>query len=253
MQEIVSENINDLEFLKITLELEIAKIQNTLESLTRFQKVQTYIGLDRKRKNLKKNNVYKDPQKAEIKDRIEELINAYDEVKQYSECLKTLEFYQINLQNLDDFIAVEGVIYNKAKERKEKILYSPKTALKHLLIIKQSEGLPLETTLEEFNNYINAVRTSLQDYRHYDNDKEVNQILGFKVYENPHNYDIRNVEEIPIIDQISLTNDNKLSVREEEAFYGTRAYKTLGLTRQQDQVKRIGERKNARYNSSNIN
>lgn len=253
VQEIVSENIDDLEFLKITLKLEIKSIKNTLESLTRFQKVQTYIGLNNQRQNLKKNKIYKDPQKAEIKDRIDSLIKDYIEVKQYSDCLRTLEFYQKSLQSLDNFMAVKGVIYNKEKKREEKTFYSPKTALKHLLTIKQSNGLPVETTLEELNNYINTVRSSLQDYTPCDNDKEVNQILSFKVYENPHNYDIRNVEEIPVIDQISLPDDSNLSSREEKAFYGSSAYKALGLTKSKAQVKRIGERKNARHNSSNIN
>lgn len=254
VQEIVSENINDLEYIKLALTLEIERIQNTLEELPKYQEVQNYISSAREKENLKKNNIYKDPKKAEVKDRIKDLRDSYSEVEEYATNKSTLKFYQESLKKVDNFVCINGIIYNKVKEnRSEKFFYSPKTALKHLLIIKQSQGLPLETSLEELNNYINAIRTSLQDYTHYEDDKEVDNILISKVYENPHNYDIRNVEEMPVIDQISLIDDSKLSSREENAFYGPSAYKALGLTKPKNQVKRIGERKNARHNSSNIN
>lgn len=254
VQEIVSENINDLEYIKLVLILEIEKIQSKLEELTKFQEVQNYIITVKEKENLKKNNIYKDPKKAEIKDRIKDLRDYYSEVEDYVTNKSTLKFYQESLKKIDNFVCINGTIYNKVKiNRSEKIFYSPKTALTHLLMIKQSQKLPLETSLEELNNYINVVRTSLQDYVHYEDDKEVDNILISKVYENPHNYDIRNVEEIPVINQIYLLDNNKLSSREENAFYGPIAYKALSLSKQKNKIKRIGAKKNARYHSSDFN
>ena len=69
MQEEVTENINDLEFLKLAITTEIDKIKINIEELLVYPKVQNYISLVEKRKNLKQNNIYKNPQKAELKDK----------------------------------------------------------------------------------------------------------------------------------------------------------------------------------------
>ena len=129
MQEIVADIINDLEFLKLQLTTEIDGIKISIEDLLIYPKVQSYISLVKKRENLKQNNIYKDPLKAELKDKIDTLIDTYVEVKQYIESIKALKDYEEDLTNLDDLVSINGVIYNKEKD--DKIYYSAKEALKH--------------------------------------------------------------------------------------------------------------------------
>lgn len=242
MQEIVADTINDLEFLKLQLTTEIDGIKINIGDLRIYPKVQNYISLVKKRENLKKNNIYKDPLKAELKDKIDTLIDTYIEVKQYVESIKALKDYEEDLINLDDLVSINGVIYNK--EREDKIYYSAKEALKHLMALKEREGLPLILTIEELNNYIDAVRKALQDNTHYEDDKVIDEILSFKVYQNPQNYDIKNVRELPSLDLEYLYEIDNLTEREKEAFFGTEACKALGISKEQDKVKRIGAKKN---------
>lgn len=242
MQEIVADTINDLEFLKLQLTTEIDGIKISIEDLLIYPKVQSYISLVKKRENLKQNNIYKDPLKAELKDKIDTLIDTYVEVKQYIESIKALKDYEEDLTNLDDLVSINGVIYNKEKD--DKIYYSVKEVLKHLMALKERAGLPLILTIEELNRYIDAVRKSLQDNTHYEDDKVIDEILSFKVYQNPKNYDIKNVRELPSIDLEYLYEKDNLTEREKEAFFGAEAYKTLGISKEQDKVKRIGAKKN---------
>ncbi len=242
MQEEVTENINDLEFLKLALTIEIDKIKINIEELLVYPKVQNYISLVEKRKNLKQNKIYKDPLRAELKDKIEKLFIEYIEVKQYEENIKTLKYYNKALKIVEDLISIDGIIYNKEKNNKK--YYSCKTILKYLLTIKESEGLPLQTDVEELNRYICAVRNTLQTYIHYEDDKKVDEILSFKIYENPQNYDIKNVRELPSLDLEYLYEKDNLTEREKEAFFGTEAHKALGISKEQDKVKRIGVKKN---------
>lgn len=242
MQEIVADTINDLEFLKLQLTTEIDGIKINIGDLSIYPKVQNYISLVKKRENLKQNNIYKDPLKAEIKDKIDTLIDTYIEVKQYVESIKALKDYEEDLINLDDLVSINGVIYNKEKD--DKIYYSTKEALKHLMALKEREGLPLVFTIEELNNYIDTVRKSLQEKTHYEDDTVVDEILSFKVYQNPQNYDIKNVRELPSLDLEYLYEKDNLTEREKEAFFGTEACKTLGTSKEQDKIKRIGAKKN---------
>ena len=124
MQEIVTENVNDLEFLKILLTTEIDKIKTNLSDLKKYPKVQSYIILEKKRENLKINQIYGGLKKIEIKDKIDNLINTYIEVKQYVESINALSEYEEDLINLDNLTSIDGIIYNK--EKKYKIYYSPK-------------------------------------------------------------------------------------------------------------------------------
>ena len=242
MQEIVADTINDLEFLKLQLTTEIDGIKINIGYLRIYPKVQSYISLVKKRENLKQNNIYKDPLKAEIKDKIDTLIDTYVEVKQYVESIKALKDYEEDLTNLDNLISIDGVIYNK--EREDKIYYSAKEVLKHLINLKQSKGITSKLTTEELNRYIDDVREALQDNTHYEDDKVIDEILSFKVYQNPQNYDIKNVRELPSIDLEYLYEIDNLTEREKEAFFGTEAYKALGISKEQDKVKRIGAKKN---------
>ena len=242
MQEIVADTINDLEFLKLQLTTEIDGIKINIGDLCIYPKVQNYISLVKKRENLKQNNIYKDPLKAELKDKIDTLIDTYVEVKQYIESIKALKDYEEDLTNLDDLVSINGVIYNKEKD--DKIYYSAKEALKHLMALKEREGLPLVFTIEELNNYIDAVRKSLQEKTHYEDDKVIDEILSFKVYQNPKNYDIKNVRELPSIDLEYLYEKDNLTEREKEAFFGNEAHKALGISKEQAKVKRIGAKKN---------
>ena len=242
MQEIVADTINDLEFLKLQLTTEIDGIKINIGDLRIYPKVQNYISLVKKRENLKQNNIYKDPLKAEIKDKIDTLIDTYIEVKQYVESIKALKDYEEDLTNLDNLISIDGVIYNK--ERKDKIYYSAKEVLKYLINLKQSKGITSKLTTEELNRYIDAVRKALQDNTHYEDDKVIDEILSFKVYQNPQNYDIKNVRELPSLDLEYLYEIDNLTEREKEAFFGTEAYKALGISKEQDKVKRIGAKKN---------
>lgn len=242
MQEIVADTINDLEFLKLQLTTEIDGIKINIGDLSIYPKVQSYISLVKKRENLKQNNIYKDPLKAEIKDKIDTLIDTYVEVKQYVESIKALQEYEEDLTNLDNLISIDGVIYNK--EREDKIYYSAKEVLKYLINLKQSKGITSKLTTEELNRYIDAVRKSLQDNTHYEDDKVIDEILSFKVYQNPQNYDIKNVRELPSLDLEYLYEIDNLTEREKEAFFGTEAYKALGISKEQDKVKRIGAKKN---------
>ena len=242
MQEIVADTINDLEFLKLQLTTEIDGIKINIRDLSIYPKVQSYISLVKKRENLKQNNIYKDPLKAEIKDKIDNLIDTYIEVKQYIESIKALQEYEEDLTNLDNLISIDGVIYNK--EREDKIYYSAKEVLKYLINLKQSKGITSKLTTEELNRYIDAVREALQDNTHYEDDKVIDEILSFKVYQNPQNYDIKNVRELPSLDLEYLYEIDNLTEREKEAFFGTEAYKALGISKEQDKVKRIGAKKN---------
>ena len=242
MQEIVAENINDLEFLKLQLTTEIDGIKINIGDLSIYPKVQNYISLVKKRENLKQNNIYKDPLKAEIKDKIDTLIDTYIEVKQYIESIKALQEYEEDLTNLDNLISIDGVIYNK--EREDKIYYSAKEVLKYLINLKQSKGITSKLTTEELNRYIDAVRKALQDNTHYEDDKVIDEILSFKVYQNPQNYDIKNVRELPSLDLEYLYEKDNLTEREKEAFFGIEACKALGISKEQDKVKRIGAKKN---------
>ena len=242
MQEIVADTINDLEFLKLQLTTEIDGIKINIGDLSIYPKVQSYISLVKKRENLKQNNIYKDPLKAEIKDKIDTLIDTYIEVKQYIESIKALKDYEEDLTNLDNLISIDGVIYNK--EREDKIYYSAKEVLKYLINLKQSKGITSKLTTEELNRYIDAVRKSLQDNTHYEDDTVIDEILSFKVYQNPQNYDIKNVRELPSLDLEYQYEIDNLTEREKEAFFGTEAHKALGISKEQDKVKRIGAKKN---------
>ena len=237
MQEIVADTINDLEFLKLQLTTEIDVIKNGIKSLEALEAEQEYIDL--KQEIDKTSNIIKS---IELIKRIEELKDNYVVVKQYEETPITIKYYQEKLNYLENLISVNGIIYNK--EREDKVLYSPVTALKHLINLKEQEGLPASFTIEELNNYINAVRNSLQAYKVYEDDKVVNDILGYKVYENPHNYDIKNVKELPSIKLEYLNEKDSLTEREQEAFFGTEVYKALGISKDKDKVKRIGVMKN---------
>ena len=242
MQEIVADTINDLEFLKLQLTTEIDGIKINIGDLRIYPKVQNYISLVKKRENLKQNNIYKDPLKAELKDKIDTLIGTYIEVKQYVESIKVLKEYEEDLTNLDNLVSINGVIYNK--EREDKIYYSAKEVLKHLINLKESKGITSKLTTEELNRYIDAVRKALQDNTHYEDDKVIDEILSFKVYQNPQNYDIKNVRELPSLDLEYLYEIDNLTEREKEAFFGIEAYKALGISKEQDKVKRIGAMKN---------
>ena len=242
MQEIVADTINDLEFLKLQLTTEIDGIKINIGDLCIYPKVQNYISLVKKRENLKQNNIYKDPLKAELKDKIDTLIDTYVEVKQYIESIKALKDYEEDLTNLDNLISIDGVIYNKVKD--DKIYYSREEVLKHLITLKESKGITFKLTTEELNRYIDAVRKSLQDNTHYEDDKVIDEILSFKVYQNPKNYDIKNVRELPSIDLEYLYEKDNLTEREKEAFFGTEAHKALDISKEQAKVKRIGAKKN---------
>ena len=88
------------------------------------------------------------------------------------------------------------------------------------------------------------MRKTLQAYNHYEDDKVVDEILSYKVYQNPQNYDIKNVRELPSLDLEYLYEKDNLTKREREAFFGTEACKALGTSKEQDKVKRIGAKKN---------
>ena len=242
MQEIVADTINDLEFLKLQLTTEIDGIKINIGDLRIYPKVQNYISLVKKRENLKQNNIYKDPLKAELKDKIDTLIGTYIEVKQYVESIKVLKEYEEDLTNLDNLVSINGVIYNK--EREDKIYYSAKEVLKHLINLKESKGITSKLTTEELNRYIDAVREALQDNSHYEDDKVIDEILSFKVYQNPQNYDIKNVRELPSLDLEYQYEIDNLTEREKEAFFGNEAHKALGISKEQAKVKRIGAKKN---------
>ncbi len=233
MQDIVIESLNDLEFLKVALKTEIDEINIRLESLKGFKTVQKYIALTKIEGNIKGNDISNN--KAKIKNAIDNLVTEFIEVKQYIESIKALDDFNEDLEELENLTAIDDGIYNK--ERKEKEYIPSKVVLKHLLNIKAREELPMETNIKEFNNYINSVRNTIQNYVHYDDDQVTDKILGFNIYENPHNYDINNVEKLPNITLTDLTTTESLSKREEEAFYGSEAYKSIGLT-PQDKVKK---------------
>lgn len=220
MQEVVAEKINDLEFLKLQLTTEIYKIENDIERLGNFTEVKKY----------------------KKKEGSNERDDDYIEVKKYEESLLTIKDYAQKLKYLGNLISVNGIIYNKEKDKK--ILYSQVEALKHLLNLKERAGLSLQTNIVELNRYINAVRKSLQEYNHYDDDEVIDEILGYKVYQNPHNYDIKNVEELPSLKLEYLSENENLTEREKEAFFGSNACKSLVISKEQDKEKRIGVKKN---------
>lgn len=237
MQEIVADIINDLEFLKLQLTTEIDGIKNGVKSLENFEAVQKYIAL--KQEIDETSNIIKS---IELIKKVEKLRDTYTEVKQYETTPITIKYYQQKLEYLENLISVNGIIYNK--EREDKIFYSKEEVLKHLISLKEQAGLSSNLTIEELNRYIDNVRKTLQAYNHYEDDKVVDEILSYKVYQNPQNYDIKNVRELPSLDLEYLYEKDNLTKREKEAFFGTEACKALGTSKEQDKVKRIGAKKN---------
>ena len=237
MQEIVADTINDLEFLKLQLTTEIDGIKNGVKSLENFEAVQKYIAL--KQEIDETSNIIKS---IELIKKVEKLRDTYTEVKQYETTPITIKYYQQKLEYLENLISVNGIIYNK--EREDKIFYSKEEVLKHLISLKEQAGLSSNLTIEELNRYIDNVRKTLQAYNHYEDDKVVDEILSYKVYQNPQNYDIKNVRELPSLDLEYQYEIDNLTEREKEAFFGTEACKALGTSKEQDKVKRIGAKKN---------
>ena len=237
MQEIVADTINDLEFLKLQLTTEIDGIKNGVKSLENFEAVQKYIAL--KQEIDETSNIIKS---IELIKKVEKLRDTYTEVKQYETTPITIKYYQQKLEYLENLISVNGIIYNK--EREDKIFYSKEEVLKHLISLKEQAGLSSNLTIEELNRYIDNVRKTLQAYNHYEDDKVVDEILSYKVYQNPQNYDIKNVRELPSLDLEYLYEKDNLTKREKEAFFGTEAWKALGISKEQAKVKRIGAKKN---------
>ena len=237
MQEIVADIINDLEFLKLQLTTEIDGIKNGVKSLENFEAVQKYIAL--KQEIDETSNIIKS---IELIKKVEKLRDTYTEVKQYETTPITIKYYQQKLEYLENLISVNGIIYNK--EREDKIFYSKEEVLKHLISLKEQAGLSSNLTIEELNRYIDNVRKTLQAYNHYEDDKVVDEILSYKVYQNPRNYDIKNVRELPSLDLEYLYEKDNLTKREKEAFFGTEAWKALGISKEQAKVKRIGAKKN---------
>ena len=237
MQEIVADIINDLEFLKLQLTTEIDGIKNGVKSLENFEAVQKYIAL--KQEIDETSNIIKS---IELIKKVEKLRDTYTEVKQYETTPITIKYYQQKLEYLENLISVNGIIYNK--EREDKIFYSKEEVLKHLISLKEQAGLSSNLTIEELNRYIDNVRKTLQAYNHYEDDKVVDEILSYKVYQNPQNYDIKNVRELPSLDLEYLYEKDNLTKREKEAFFGTEAWKALGISKEQAKVKRIGAKKN---------
>ena len=205
MQEIVADTINDLEFLKLQLTTEIDGIKNGVKSLENFEAVQKYIAL--KQEIDETSNIIKS---IELIKKVEKLRDTYTEVKQYETTPITIKYYQQKLEYLENLISVNGIIYNK--EREDKIFYSKEEVLKHLISLKEQAGLSSNLTIEELNRYIDNVRKTLQAYNHYEDDKVVDEILSYKVYQNPQNYDIKiyNTQPYPLNYKLDKNKDHRV-------------------------------------------
>jgi len=141
------------------------------------------------------------------------------------------------------------VINNYEKEIKEIDLlkdfinYSlDKLSLKNVMfnvIIVDNESIhKINKEYRNVNRPTDVITFALED------DKVIDEILSFKVYQNPKNYDIKNVRELPSLDLEYQYEIDNLTEREKEAFFGTEACKALGISKEQAKVKRIGAKKN---------
>ncbi len=223
MQEIVAESINDLDFLKLQLTTEIESIEIIIESLKIYESVQTYI-------TETDSNKKKD------------LVNTFIEVQQYIESIKTLQEYKENLRKLNNLTSIDGKIY--AKESEDKTEYSPKKALKHLVELKVDNGLTEKPTVDELNEYIDNVRKTLRDSERVYDDEIKDEVLSYPVLKNPNNYDIKNAGTMPKLTEKDFLEEEDLTQREEEAFFGREVREALNIPHKNDNIKSIGAKKN---------
>lgn len=233
MLEIVKENINDLEFLKILLikeieEVKIDKERNLMDSSVKKRLISL-------KKNIDSNKEENDLEELNLEKKLNSALDDSNREQKIQECDDTLKYYQQILRRLDSLVVKNGIVYNE--ETKEKKKYSLKEILFHIARIKQKENLPLIVNEEELNSYIRTALSKLQEEVHYEDDELVEKLLILKIYQNPQNYTIT-LEGEP--DIISL-KEKKLTKREKEAFYGKDAYASLGIKK--EEVKRRGVKK----------
>ena len=218
MQEIVNENINDLEFLKGILNIEIITLNEKIKKNMYYLKVQEYISIIKKEEQLINNKIYYGSLKNKLDDYKTYLIETYKEVKEYAESQTTLIEYQKKKKQLEKYIIKEGIIYNK--ENINKKIYSKEFCYSIYLDYCQKEEIRPSTNINKINLYLKQAMKKLISTKNYTDDEIIEDIFGYKIYQNPANYTIEYLKEptdniIPYyIEQKELTN------REQLAFYG---------------------------------
>ena len=256
-EDIIKER-DELSFLKDILAFEETKLKCNLDKLSKYSEVQNYISLIKDIKSFKKQGVYNDSIKATYEDKLDFLVDFYKEVKLYKETAKTLTDYQNYSKKLETFSSTEeGIIYNGKKEEPCKT-YSIYDLLNHLMTLKQEN---LQTTPEELSKYRDIVARLITSKDHYQDDEIIETFLGTKIYQNPENYAVEDIEnglsklqtagstykyENGIISLVSLNDSflkpKNLSQREEHAFYNEEIYALLKIDKD-TKIKKIGVKK----------
>ncbi len=256
-EDIIKER-DELSFLKDILAYEETKLKCSLDELSKYSEVQNYISLLKNIRSYQKQGVYKDPIKATYEDNLDFLVDFYKEVKLYKETAKTLTDYQNYSKKLETFTSTEeGIIYNGKSEKPCKT-YSIYDLLNHLMTLKQSN---FQTTPEELSKYRDIVARNITSKKHYQDDEIIETFLGTKIYQNPENYAVEDIEtglakfqtgsstykfENGIISLVSFNDSfiksKSLSQREEHAFYSEEAYVLLKIDKD-TKIKKIGVKK----------
>ncbi len=185
----------------------------------------------------------------EIMESFYKVVKVKQKYKQYQEKLNMLEegadgivFGQISLLNADK---------NKASG------YGLSDTVMKIVELKVLNGLRFGTNFQEIKAYANTAAKVLYDMRYYEGDKLEETFLGLPIYENPKNHFFDDIEKI----ENSLTEDTwkksyvassyftydeqtktfrmkklfpslmnqKMSLRETEAFYGQASLQVLGI------------------------
>ena len=199
------------------------------------------------------------------KEKLEEL----EDVKSYLKFLVALEkgnIYRKFLQQLE--IGRDGTVFAPYCCNKDKAFsnnhFGLSVILKYVFGYIQKE-MDLDTTIglrvsfDTLEDYVINACEILTDMNYMDGDRTVENDYGLEIYENPKNYSVvdfaainaerdkftneafklsYNVPGILIddygfvaVNDINLVNDyNKMTPREKEAFFGTKASKILGLS-----------------------
>ena len=247
--------LNNNDFLNQQLSIEISKIsiilKEKLEKYKDLESVKKYLSIDATINIIKLH--YKDQEEriVDLEREKQQLIDKYKEVREIEEDKKAIRDYKKYQDKLRSYITTkEDVMYNRVEDNIIKV-YGLKTILDHLFVIKNSNYL----TEEEIKEYINIVKENLTTLDHFEDDEVERDFLITKIYRNPNSY---KVEPLDTISSIKATEnyyydetnnvirikspiilDEKLSKREENAFYNEKAYELFGYEKPKENIKVI--------------
>lgn len=238
IEESIIQNIekNDKSFLIELLDLEIVKISKIVNKYLEFEEVKRYLSLSATISIIEREKFDQQEQKEFYKQKQQEILEKYQEVKKFVEARKTLTDYKRYKDKLKNYIvSEEGKIYNNIEDNKIKE-YKLEDVIKYLFVIKNSVTI----TEEELKSYRNIVLENLRTFKSFSDDEIKEIFLGTKIYVNPNSYFIEEFKTMESLqtekyyfdslnNTINLINpividDENLAEREKNAFYNKKAY-----------------------------